>query len=82
MRHEHPFATTAVPEEEDYLPLSDLAREFGYDPEYLSWLARYSRLEALKRGRRWYARRQAVERYRREAEQHIQRQPNAATSKD
>src|SRR5579884_873483 len=75
-------ATTPVPEEEDYLPLSDLAREFGYDPEYLSWLARYSRLEALKRGRRWYARRQAVEQYRREAEQPTQRQPTATPSKD
>jgi hypothetical protein len=75
-------ATTATPEEEDYLPLSELAREFGYDPEYLSWLARYSRLEALKRGRRWYARRRAVEQYRREAEQHTQEQRTAAHSKD
>ncbi len=62
-------ATTATPEEEDYLPLSDLARAFGYDPEYLSWLARYSRLEAVKRGRRWYARRRAVEQYRVETQQ-------------
>ncbi len=62
-------ATIAIPEEKDYLPLSDLAREFGYDPEYLSWLARYSRLEAVKRGRRWYARRDAVEKYCREAQQ-------------
>ena len=64
-------ATTPAPPEEDYFPLSDLAREFGYDPEYLSWLARYSRVEAVKRGRRWYARREAVETYRREAEQSI-----------
>ncbi len=63
-------ATTATPEEEDYLPLSDLAREFGYEPEYLSWLARYSRVEAVKRGRRWYARRDAIEKYRLEAQQH------------
>jgi Fic family protein len=67
-------ATSATSEEEDYLPLADLAREFGYNPEYLSWLARYSRLEAVKRGRRWYARRGAVEKYRVEVEQHISEQ--------
>jgi len=66
-------ATTATTVEEDYRPLPDVAREFGYEPEYLSWLARYSRLEAVKRGRKWYVRRSAVEKYRAEAERRRQK---------
>ncbi len=61
-------ATAPATEDEDYLPLPDLAREFGYEPEYLSWLARYGRLEARKQGRRWHATRAAVVAYKRQAE--------------
>src|SRR6266700_5569920 len=63
-------ATTPAIEEEDALPLPELAREFGYEPEYLSWLARYGRLEARKQGRYWYATRAAVAKYKRQAEQY------------
>ncbi len=65
-------ATTPAIEEEDALPLPELAREFGYEPEYLSWLARYGRLEARKQGRYWYATRTAVTAYKRQTEQRRQ----------
>jgi hypothetical protein len=57
-------------EEEDTLPLAELAREFGYDPEALSWAARYGRLEARKQGRNWYATRAAVAAYQRRAQEY------------
>lgn len=44
-------------------PLSVLARTFGYDPTYLSLLARKGRLEATKRHGRWYSTPTAIERY-------------------
>jgi Fic family protein len=56
-------ATIPATEEEDTLPLAALAREFGYDPEALSWAARYGRLEARKQGHNWYATRAAVAAY-------------------
>ncbi|GHO63816.1 hypothetical protein KSC_027080 [Ktedonobacter sp. SOSP1-52] len=64
-------ATVPATEEEDYLPLPQLAREFGYNPETLSWAARYGRLEARKRDRHWYATRAAVATYQRRAEEYL-----------
>ncbi|GHO55769.1 Fic family protein [Ktedonobacter robiniae] len=66
-------ATTPATEEEDAFPLPQLAREFGYEPEVLSWAARYGRLEARKRGHHWFATRAAVAEYKRRAEQYRQR---------
>ncbi|GHO89155.1 Fic family protein [Dictyobacter formicarum] len=63
-------ATIPATEEEDTLPLPELAREFGYDPEALSWAARYGRLEARKQGRNWYAARAAVAAYQRRAQEY------------
>lgn len=65
-------ACAAIPatEEEDPLPLAALAREFGYNPEVLSWAARYARLEARKQGRNWYATRAVVAAYQRRAQEY------------
>ncbi|WP_220198379.1 hypothetical protein [Ktedonospora formicarum] len=56
-------ATIPATEEEDTFPLPQLAREFGYEPEVLSWAARYGRLEARKQDRHWFATRAAVAKY-------------------
>jgi Fic family protein len=56
-------ASDAIP-----LPLSEVAARSGYRAEHLAWLIRKGRLEAVKRGRRWFATIAAVERYRREVE--------------
>lgn len=61
-------ASAPVREEEDYRPLADLAAESNYTGEYLSLLIRKGRLPGIKRGRRWYSTRAAVERYRQEVE--------------
>lgn len=57
----------------DVIPLRDLVEVSGYPLEYLSWLARQGRLEATKRGNRWYSTREAVERYKAEADAGKQR---------
>jgi hypothetical protein len=56
-------ASDAIP-----LPLSELAARTGYRAEHLAWLVHKSRLPAAKRGRRWFASVEAVERYRQEVE--------------
>ncbi len=58
-------ACTAVP---DYQLLRELVEVSGYPLEYLSWLARQGRLEAVKRGGRWYSTPAAIEQYKRQAE--------------
>lgn len=58
-------ACTVVP---GYQPLRDLVDVSGYPLEYLSWLARQGRLEAVKRGGRWYSTPAAIEYYKRQAE--------------
>ncbi len=70
-------ATIPATEEEDTLPLPALAREFGYDPETLSWAARYGRLEARKQGRNWYATRAAVVAYQHRAQEYRRRHGRA-----
>jgi Fic family protein len=53
----------------DTLPLAELAEESGYRLEYLSWLARQGRLDAVKRNGRWHSTRDAIEQYKQEAEE-------------
>lgn len=59
-------ACAVVPE---YQALADLAGTCGYKLEYLSWLARQGRIDAVKRGGRWYSTQSALEQYKVEAEQ-------------
>lgn len=61
-------ACEAEPESE-YLRLSELAERTGYAAAHLGWLIRKGRLEAVKRGGRWYSTVAAVERYRRDVEE-------------
>lgn len=51
-----------------YKSLSELAREMGLSVEYLGLLARQGKLEAVKRGKRWYSTSAAVEKYQREVQ--------------
>ena len=59
-------ACTASPE---YQPLRELTEVSGYPLEYLSWLARQGRIDAIKRGGRWYSTQGAIEQYKAEAAQ-------------
>ena len=52
-----------------YQLLRDLVDDAGYPLEYLSWLARQGRIDAVKRGGRWYSTPQAIAQYKAEAEQ-------------
>jgi hypothetical protein len=45
-----------------------LEEDSGYPLEYLSWLARQGRIDAAKRGGRWYSTPEAIEQYKVEAE--------------
>ena len=47
----------------------ELAKRTGYVAQHLGWLVRQGRLEAVKRGGRWYSTLAAVERYRADVEQ-------------
>ena len=49
--------------EEEYLALASLAKSTGFSTDYLGWLVRQGRLEAVKRGGRWYSTPAAIERY-------------------
>ncbi len=53
----------------EYRPLRELAEASGYLLEYLSWLARQGRLDAVKRNGRWYSTREAIEQYKAQAEE-------------
>jgi len=48
---------------EDFLSLSDLAKDSTYSQEYLSLLARQGKLSAIKFGRNWLSSKKAVEEY-------------------
>jgi fido (protein-threonine AMPylation protein) len=63
-------ACTAQPED-DYKPLAQLAETSGYSADYLGWLFRQGRLEAVKRGGRLYSTGQAVARYKEEVEKKV-----------
>lgn len=53
----------AAPPADSYQPLAELARSSGYSVDYLGWLIRQGRLEAVKRGSRWYSTLEAIQRY-------------------
>jgi hypothetical protein len=55
--------------EEQYQPLAALARTVGRDANYLGLLARQGKLEARKRGGRWYSTQAALQRYAEQAEE-------------
>ena len=59
-------ACASVP---DYLPLRELVEASGYPLEYLSWLARQGRIDAVKRNGRWHSTAEAIEQYKAEAEE-------------
>jgi Fic family protein len=62
-------ACERAPEPEDeYVPLAELARHTEHSADYLGWLVRRGRLEATKRGGRWYSTHAALERYKTEVE--------------
>lgn len=52
----------------EYQSLRELAEASDYSLEYLSWLARQGRIEAVKRNGRWYSTQEAIKRYKTEAE--------------
>jgi Fic family protein len=54
--------------EDEYVPLAELARQTEHSADYLGWLVRRGRLEATKRGGRWYSTPAALERYKSEVE--------------
>ena len=54
--------------DDPYRPLAELSGPSGYSTDYLGWLVRSGRLEAVKRAGRWYANPEAVERYRLEVD--------------
>ena len=55
-------ACAATPDDA-YQPLSELAPLSGYSVDYLGWLIRQGRVEAVKRRGRWYSTKAAVEQY-------------------
>ncbi len=59
-------ACAAVP---GYQPLRELVEASGYPLEYLSWLARQGRIDAVKRNGRWYSTLAAIKQYKAEAEE-------------
>jgi len=63
----------------DYQPLRELSEASGYPLEYLSWLARQGRLDAVKRNGRWYSTRDAIEHYKAEAEEGKQKRGRPST---
>lgn len=60
-------ACAAAPD--NYSPLRELVEASGYPLEYLSWLARQGRIDAVKRDGRWYSTREAIEQYKAEVEE-------------
>lgn len=56
-------ACAQTPDEDEYRLLAALARDSGYTAAHLGWLVRKGRLEAVKRGGRWYSTPAAVARY-------------------
>jgi Fic family protein len=57
--------------DEQYQPLPVLARAMGRDANYLGLLARQGKLEARKRGGRWYSTEAAVRRYAEQAQEGV-----------
>ena len=51
------------------MKVKELAELFGLDNNYLGQLARLGKIEATKRGAFWYASREAIQQYLREAQE-------------
>ena len=64
-------ACAKSPEEDIYQSLAVLAQGRGYTAAHLGWLVRKGRLEAVKRGGRWYSTPTALERYAQEVRQRV-----------
>jgi Fic family protein len=60
-------ACTATPDK--YQPLRELVEASGYPLDYLSWLARQGRIDAVKRNGRWYSTGEAIEQYKAEVKE-------------
>jgi len=60
-------ACNAQPDEH-YQQLSILAKTTSLDPNYLGLLARQGKLEAMKRGGRWYSTLAAIQTYQEQAQ--------------
>lgn len=58
--------SASTQEEEEYMPLSTLAKHTPYSAEYLGLLARQGKIDAYKRGRNWLSNQRAVEEYRKQ----------------
>lgn len=71
-------ACVAAPD--NYGPLRELVEASGYPLEYLSWLARQGRIDAVKRNGRWYSTREAIEQYKAEAEKGKQKRGRPPTN--
>jgi fido (protein-threonine AMPylation protein) len=63
-------ACTARPDEH-YQQLAILAKTTGHDPNYLGLLARQGKLEATKRGGRWYSTLAAIQTYQDQAQEGV-----------
>lgn len=61
-------ACAAMPDDA-YQSLSALAQSSGYSVDYLGWLVRHGRIEAVKRRGRWYSTFEALEQYKRGIEE-------------
>lgn len=62
------YLEAVVPEkekkkDEEWRLLSELAKKVPYSQEYLSFLARKGKIEAVKRGRNWYSHQRAIRDY-------------------
>ncbi len=55
--------------EDPYKSLAQLAESSGYSADYLGWLFRQGRLEAIKRGGRLYSTHEAITHYKQDVEQ-------------
>jgi len=49
--------------DENYVPLSNLAKKYPYSQEYLSLLARQGKIDAFKQNRNWLSTERSIERY-------------------
>jgi Fic family protein len=70
--------------DEHYQQLAILAKATGHDPNYLGLLARQGKLEAVKRGGRWYSTRAAIQTYQDQAQEGLRergRPPKSASDK-
>jgi len=57
--------------DEHYQQLATLAKSTGHDPNYLGLLARQGKLEAVKRGGRWYSTQNALQTYQAQAQEGV-----------